>query len=327
MPTKILVVDDEPDIEAMILSVFRKTINSGELEFYFAGNGEEALSILEKEPSIGVILTDLNMPVMDGLTLLSKLLDLGRSYKAVVVTAYEDMSNIRAAMKYGASDFITKPIDFVDFVETLNTLIEENKKSIDDEELRVNRFVKEMLSFSHQESKTIEKVDINAIIEEAVNLTYTSYQKKNPSFNMTIQASYDDNIPKLNAYKDDLLCVFSNLVDNACYTLSEKSKKSPEDFTPTLEITTQNEANHVKITIRDNGIGIAEESIDQIFNPFYTSKSARAGTGLSLSVAYLVITKEHGGTIHVRSEPNIKTEFVITLPFSWLLEEKTETSN
>lgn len=316
MPTKILVVDDEPDVETMILSVFRKTINSGELEFFFAGNGEEALSILEKEPSIGVILTDLNMPVMDGLTLLSKLLDLGRAYKAVVVTAYEDMSNIRAAMKYGASDFITKPIDFVDFVETLNTLIEEHKKSISDEELRMNRFVKEMLSFSHQESKTIEKVDINAVIEQAVNMAYISYQKKNPSFNMTIKTSYDDKIPKLSAYKDDLLCIFSNLVDNACYTLSEKLKKSPEGFTPTLEIITENEADRIKITLRDNGIGIAEESIDQIFNPFFTSKSTRGGTGLGLSVAYLVITKEHGGSIRVHSEPNIKTEFVITLPFT-----------
>lgn len=125
MGTKVLIVDDEPDVEKMILSKFRKRINSKELEFFFACNGTEALSVLQENPTIGVILTDINMPVMDGLTLLGKLLDLGRAYKAVVVSAYEDMGNIRTAMNRGASDFITKPIDFNDFEQTLNKMIAE----------------------------------------------------------------------------------------------------------------------------------------------------------------------------------------------------------
>lgn len=127
MATKVLVVDDEPDVERMILAKFRRRINSKELEFYFAANGAEALTVLEKEPSIGIILTDINMPVMDGLALLGNLLNLGRVYKAVVVSAYEDMTNIRTAMNRGASDFITKPIDFVDFEKTLEKTIEEYK--------------------------------------------------------------------------------------------------------------------------------------------------------------------------------------------------------
>lgn len=123
MTTKVLIVDDEPDVEKMIMSRFRRRIANNELEFFFAANGEEALSVLVKNPTIGVVLTDLNMPIMDGLTFLGKLLELGRAYKAVVVSAYEDMGNIRTAMNYGASDFLTKPIDFVDFEKTLEKMI------------------------------------------------------------------------------------------------------------------------------------------------------------------------------------------------------------
>lgn len=125
MRAKILVVDDEPDVKKMILSRFRKRIADNELSFYFAGNGVEALKVLQEETSIGVILTDINMPVMDGLTLLSKLLELGRPYKAVIVSAYEDMGNIRTAMNLGASDFISKPIDFKDFEKILDKMVEE----------------------------------------------------------------------------------------------------------------------------------------------------------------------------------------------------------
>lgn len=125
MTIKVLIVDDEPDVEKMIMSKFRKRISSKELEFYFAGNGSEALDVLQANPAIGVIMTDINMPVMDGLTLLGKLLGLGRVYKAVVVSAYEDMGNIRTAMNHGASDFITKPIDFQDFEQTLDKMISE----------------------------------------------------------------------------------------------------------------------------------------------------------------------------------------------------------
>jgi DNA-binding NtrC family response regulator len=132
MTTQILIVDDENDVEKMILSVFRNRIKTNELQFLFAKDGQMALDILEKEPSIGVIVTDINMPVMDGLTLLSRLLELDRPYKVIVVTAYDEMSNIRTAMSRGACDFITKPVDFVDFVETL-------KRTIEDYELMVQR--------------------------------------------------------------------------------------------------------------------------------------------------------------------------------------------
>ena len=120
MPAKLLVVDDEPDLELLIRQKFRRQIRNDEFQFEFARSGVEALQKLAEEPDIDLVLTDINMPEMDGLTLLQKLNELNRLLKAVIVSAYGDMENIRIAMNRGASDFITKPIDFQDLEITIN---------------------------------------------------------------------------------------------------------------------------------------------------------------------------------------------------------------
>jgi two-component system sensor histidine kinase ChiS len=125
MIPKILVVDDEKDLHALFQHKYRKQIKNRELEFYFANNGVEALESLTSNPDLNIILTDINMPVMDGLTFLSNLPKLDRLYKAIVISAYGDMANIRSAMNKGASDFVTKPIDFSDFEVTLKKMIDE----------------------------------------------------------------------------------------------------------------------------------------------------------------------------------------------------------
>lgn len=115
----ILVVDDEPDLEPLIRQKFRRQIKSNDYDFRIAHDGHEALERLEEHPEIDIILTDINMPRMDGLTLLSKLHEAGGLRKAVVVTAYGDMENIRTAMNRGAFDFLTKPIDLDDLEITI----------------------------------------------------------------------------------------------------------------------------------------------------------------------------------------------------------------
>lgn len=134
MVQKILVVDDEPDIELLVRSKFRKKIKDKELEFVFACNGIEALAMLEKDPELSVILTDINMPEMDGLTLLTNLPKLNRVLKTIVISAYGDMSNIRSAMNLGAADFIMKPIDFQDLEVTISKIIlqcQETKEALE----------------------------------------------------------------------------------------------------------------------------------------------------------------------------------------------------
>jgi sigma-B regulation protein RsbU (phosphoserine phosphatase) len=125
MPHKILVVDDEPDLEILITQKFRKRIREQDLDFVFAGNGQEALAKLELNGGMDVVLTDINMPVMDGLTLLSNLRQHHPMLRSVIVSAYGDMSNIRMALNRGAFDFITKPIDFRDLEITLDRTIRE----------------------------------------------------------------------------------------------------------------------------------------------------------------------------------------------------------
>jgi sigma-B regulation protein RsbU (phosphoserine phosphatase) len=123
---KIMVVDDEVDLEPLIRQKFRRQIRNNELDFVFAHNGLEALSKLIEYPNIGIILSDINMPEMDGLTLLLKLKELKQpSLKTVIISAYGDMENIRTAMNRGAFDFLTKPINFEDLEITIKKTLEE----------------------------------------------------------------------------------------------------------------------------------------------------------------------------------------------------------
>lgn len=121
--SKILVVDDEVDLEMLIKQKFRQKIREHQYEFVFAVNGKEALEKLQQHPDIDVMLCDINMPEMDGLTLLSKLKEQSPIIKAVIVSAYGDMENIRTAMNRGAFDFLTKPVDFEDLELTVQKTI------------------------------------------------------------------------------------------------------------------------------------------------------------------------------------------------------------
>lgn len=124
MTAKILVIDDEPLLEYVILQLFRHQISTQELDFEFAINGAQALEKLQTQGSFDLVLTDINMPEMDGLTLLENLPAIDPTLKAVVVSAYGDMPNIRTAMNRGAFDFLTKPIDFDDLKITINKALE-----------------------------------------------------------------------------------------------------------------------------------------------------------------------------------------------------------
>lgn len=125
---KIMVVDDETDLEVLIKQKFRKQIRQKEYEFLFAINGRDALNQLVEDPEVDIILSDINMPEMDGLTLLTKLQESSPLIKAVIVSAYGDMDNIRTAMNRGAFDFITKPINFEDLTITMEKTIKQAKQ-------------------------------------------------------------------------------------------------------------------------------------------------------------------------------------------------------
>ena len=118
-PAKILVVDDEPDLEALVVQKFRRQIREGHLSFLFAHDGVDALALLAGQPDIDMVVTDINMPRMDGLTLLGQLQAQEGHVSTIIVSAYGDMANIRTAMNKGAFDFLTKPLDFADLQATI----------------------------------------------------------------------------------------------------------------------------------------------------------------------------------------------------------------
>src|ERR1700680_2690024 len=133
---KILAVDDEPDFEALLTQRFRRQIRDREFSFSFAQNGEEALRMLEADPDIELILLDINMPVMDGLTLLSHRHDRQSGGKSIIVSAYGDMTNLRTAMNRGAFDFVTKPVDFSDLEITIGKTLADIAKLREMDRLR-----------------------------------------------------------------------------------------------------------------------------------------------------------------------------------------------
>lgn len=200
-----------------------------------------------------------------------------------------------------------------DKLETLQELRDALGK-IDTHGKRADGIIKGMLMHAHQSSNTAEKVDLNALIDQAVNLTYHTYRKKDSRFNLTINKNYDPNLSSVNGFPGDLLRVFINIIDNACYSLLDKLIKNAESFKPAFDIKTFQENKNVHVILRDNGPGIPKQVIEKIFEPFFTTKPAGSGTGLGLSIVYDIITKQHGGTIAVKSEPDAFTEFELTFP-------------
>src|SRR5246127_726887 len=135
-PSKILAVDDEPDFELLLTQRFRRQVREQEFTFRFAHHGEEALEILADEPDIDLLLLDINMPVMDGLTLLARLREQQSPVRAIIVSAYGDMPNLRTAMNRGAFDFVTKPVDLNDLEITIRKTLDDIGKLREIERLR-----------------------------------------------------------------------------------------------------------------------------------------------------------------------------------------------
>ncbi|OKH19314.1 diguanylate cyclase [Hydrococcus rivularis NIES-593] len=172
MPNKILVVDDELDLETLLRQKFRKKIRQNQLELIFACNGIEALEKLEVYPDIDVVLTDIYMPEMDGLTLLTKLRERDPIIKVIIMSAYGDLDNIRAAMNRGAFDFLTKPIDFQDLEITTNKTLQhvQQMKAALEKERLAQKAQAELLAHLQEEVAKRQKVEV-ALRESEQQLT------------------------------------------------------------------------------------------------------------------------------------------------------------
>lgn len=191
--------------------------------------------------------------------------------------------------------------------------IQENARAIHQHGRRAERVIHNMMQPTRKYTER-QAIDLNLLLAEAVDLSYHSRRAKMPEFNVTIHTDYDPAIVAIEASPGDLSRAFINLIDNACYAVYQKQQCANEAFEPTLWINTRQLDHQIKVQIRDNGTGIASDIQKQIFDPFFTTK-ANEGTGLGLSITYDVIVGQHQGTLSVKSEFDVYTEFTILLPF------------
>ena len=180
---------------------------------------------------------------------------------------------------------------------------------------RAENIIKSMLEHSRSTENTQEKekLDIHEIIEENLNFAFHAMRAKYRGFNVDFIKTYESKISQVNIVKADMARAFLNIFSNAFYSLIKKSN-GINDFKPQINITTNTENGLLTIKIRDNGVGIKKEMIDDVFTPFFTTKPAGEGTGLGMSLSYEIITSLHSGNITVNSEEGKYCEFIIQLP-------------
>ena len=182
---------------------------------------------------------------------------------------------------------------------------------------RADSIVKNMLLHSRHGSGEHRPVDINAVVEESLNLAYHGARAEKQGFNITLQRSFDPAAGEIDLFPQEITRVLLNLISNGFYAATNRKTEANGDgdgYEPTLAATTKNLGDSVEIRIRDNGTGIPPAVREKMFNPFFTTKPAGEGTGLGLSLSYDIIVKQHAGLIEVDTEPGEFTEFRIVLP-------------
>jgi len=180
---------------------------------------------------------------------------------------------------------------------------------------RADNIVKSMLEHSRGVTGERREVDLNGLVEEALNLAYHGARAQDQSFNITLEREFDGELRGMELAPQEMTRVFLNLFGNGFYAATKRARENGDaSFRPTLTVATRDLGEAVEVRVRDNGTGIPPEIRDKLFQPFFTTKPTGKGTGLGLSISYDIITQQHGGTIEVDSEPGAFTEFTIRLP-------------
>ena len=170
-----------------------------------------------------------------------------------------------------------------------------------------------MLQHSQSGKGVKEPTGINKLADEYLRLAYHGLRAKDNSFNVTMKTDFDESIGNINIIPQDIGRVLLNLYNNAFYAVSERFKANGVGYEPTISVSTKKSGNQVCISVSDNGNGIPKNTVDKIFQPFFTTKPTGQGTGLGLSLSYDIINA-HGGKIKVETKEGAGTEFHITVP-------------
>jgi two-component system, NtrC family, sensor kinase len=180
---------------------------------------------------------------------------------------------------------------------------------------RADGIVKSMLAHSRGGSGDRQAVDLNALIEESLNLAYHGARAQDQNFNIALERAFDPVIKPIELVPQDITRVFLNLFGNGFYAANKRARAYADgSFRPVLRVATHDAGDAVEIRVRDNGLGIPADIRDKLFQPFFTTKPTGEGTGLGLSISYDIVTQQHGGAIAVDSEEGVFTEFTVRLP-------------
>jgi two-component system NtrC family sensor kinase len=200
--------------------------------------------------------------------------------------------------------------DFDELTETLRI----NLQKVVQHGKRADAIVKNMLLHSRQGSGEHRRVEINALVEDGLNLAFHGARAEKQGFEITLERFFDPNAGEADLFAQEITRVLLNLLSNGFYATTKRKADAGDGFEAVLSATTKNLGDKVEIRIRDNGTGIPEGVKEKIFNPFFTTKPSGEGTGLGLSISHDIIVKQHGGSIEVETEPGVFTEFKIVLP-------------
>jgi two-component system, NtrC family, sensor kinase len=199
-------------------------------------------------------------------------------------------------------------------LDQITKMLKDNLEKVLQHGKRADSIVKNMLQHSRQGSSEHRVVEINAIVDESLNLAYHGARAEKEGFSITLQRDFDPSVGMADVYPQEITRALLNLVSNGFYATTKRKAEVGDGFEPMLSAATKNLGDKVEIRIRDNGTGIPEDVKDKIFNPFFTTKPSGEGTGLGLSMSHDIIVKQHGGSIDVETEPGLFTEFKIVLP-------------
>jgi PAS domain S-box-containing protein len=201
-----------------------------------------------------------------------------------------------------------------EFGETIE-LITSNLDKIAEHGKRADGIVKSMLSHSRGGTGDWQASNINALVEEALNLAYHGARAQDNQFNIALERDFAAGVQPIELVPQDVTRVFLNLFGNGFYAANKRRRNGAEaGYQPTLKVSTRDLGEAVEIRVRDNGTGIPQDVRAKLFQPFFTTKPTGEGTGLGLSISYDIVTQQHGGSIDVESEPGSFTEFTVCLP-------------
>jgi two-component system, NtrC family, sensor kinase len=199
-------------------------------------------------------------------------------------------------------------------VDELTGLLKDNLEKVVQHDKRADSIVKNMLLRSREGSGEQRPADINALLDDSLNLAYHRALAQKPGFSIKLQRDFDAGVGAIESFPQEITGAFLNLISNGFYAATKrKTENDGSDFEPVLCAATKNLGDRVEVRIRDNGNGIPAEVKDKMFNPFFTTKPAGEGTGLGLSMSHDIIVKQHRGTIDVKTEQGQFTEFRIIL--------------